>query len=85
MANNRREFIHGAGALAATTAGAALQGGGQALAAPPTTETGAGVPVRALGRTGQKVSMLALGGWHIGAVKDKAEATAIMQRPSTRG
>ena len=85
MANNRREFIHGAGALAATTAGATLQGGGQALAAPPATETGAGVPVRALGRTGQKVSMLALGGWHIGAVKEKPEATAIIQRAVDEG
>ena len=84
MANNRREFIHAAGALAATTAGAALQGGGQALAA-PATESGPGVPVRPLGRTGQKVSMLALGGWHIGAVKEKAEATAIIQRAVDEG
>jgi uncharacterized protein len=84
MANNRREFIHAAGALVATTAGAALQGGGQALAA-PATEAGPGVPVRPLGRTGQKVSMLALGGWHIGAVKEKAEATAIIQRAVDEG
>ena len=43
MANNRREFIHAAGALAATTAGAALQGSGQAPGgAGPATDTGRG-------------------------------------------
>jgi aryl-alcohol dehydrogenase-like predicted oxidoreductase len=37
-----------------------------------------GVPQRTLGRTGVKVSMLCLGGWHIGSVKDDNEAVRIM-------
>ena len=91
MEPNRRDFIHGATAIAA---GAALHVNGPAHAQaqpPPAQETpipttpGAGVPVRPLGRTGQKVSMLALGGWHIGAVKDKAEAIRIMHRAVDEG
>ena len=31
----------------------------------------AGLPTRVLGRTGQRVSILCLGGWHIGSVKDR--------------
>jgi aryl-alcohol dehydrogenase-like predicted oxidoreductase len=37
-----------------------------------------GLPTRLLGRTGQRVSILCLGGWHIGAVKDDNEAIRIM-------
>ena len=33
-----------------------------------------GLPTRLLGRTGERVSILCLGGWHIGAVKDPGEA-----------
>lgn len=38
----------------------------------------AGLPTRPLGRTGEHVSMLGLGGWHIRNVKDDAEAFRIM-------
>lgn len=37
-----------------------------------------GLPTRLLGRTGQRVSIICLGGWHIGAVKDDREAIRIM-------
>ncbi len=37
-----------------------------------------GLPTRRLGRTGQQVSIVCLGGWHIGSVKDPAEAVRIM-------
>jgi aryl-alcohol dehydrogenase-like predicted oxidoreductase len=37
-----------------------------------------GLPTRVLGRTGERVSILCLGGWHIGSVKDPAEAIRIM-------
>ena len=40
--------------------------------------SGTGVPTRVLGRTGQRVSILCLGGWHIGSVKDEKEAIRIM-------
>ncbi len=43
-----------------------------------TAPSAAGIPTRVLGRTGERVSILCLGGWHIGAVKDKAEAVRIM-------
>ena len=68
--NDRREFLQGslaAGAalgLSATVAGASAPSGG--------------LPVRPLGKTGEKVSILCLGGWHIGSVKDEQEAIRIM-------
>lgn len=36
------------------------------------------IPTRTLGRTGQQVSILCLGGWHIRSIKDDAEAIRIM-------
>src|SRR3954454_888999 len=44
-----------------------------------------GLPMRPLGRTGVRVSLLALGGWHIGAVKDKAEAVRMMHTALDEG
>jgi uncharacterized protein len=44
-----------------------------------------GVPTRVLGRTGQRVSILCLGGWHIGAVKDEKEAIRIMHAAIDEG
>jgi predicted aldo/keto reductase-like oxidoreductase len=72
----RREFL-GAG-LAGTAALGAPTAAGQ-------TPTGAGLPTRPLGRTGVNVSILALGGWHIGAVKDEAEAIRIMHAAIDEG
>jgi hypothetical protein len=68
--NTRREF------LPTTLTGAAALGLGGA----PGAGEGAskGLPTRALGKTGVRVSLLALGGWHIGAVKDRREAVRIM-------
>lgn len=45
----------------------------------------AGLPTRLLGRTGQRVSILCLGGWHIGSVKDPAEAVRIMHAAVDEG
>ena len=44
-----------------------------------------GVPTRELGRTGQRVSMVCLGGWHIGSVKDEDEAIRIMHAAIDEG
>jgi hypothetical protein len=44
-----------------------------------------GLPTRVLGRTGQRVSILCLGGWHIGSVKDEAEAIRIMHAAIDEG
>ena len=44
-----------------------------------------GLPTRPLGQTGEKVSILCLGGWHIGAAADKAEAIRIMHAAIDEG
>ncbi len=44
-----------------------------------------GLPTRVLGRTGERVSILCLGGWHIGSVKDQAEAIRIMHAAVDQG
>jgi aryl-alcohol dehydrogenase-like predicted oxidoreductase len=44
-----------------------------------------GLPTRVLGRSGQRVSILCLGGWHIGAVKDDNEAIRIMHAAIDEG
>src|SRR5207249_1358020 len=44
-----------------------------------------GLPTRPLGKTGVRVPIICLGGWHIGAVKDKDEAIKIMHRALDEG
>ncbi|MBY0232746.1 MAG: aldo/keto reductase [Gemmataceae bacterium] len=63
--SDRREFLS-----------ATLAAGAAALAAGDDKK--AGLATRPLGKTGEKVSLLCLGGWHIGSVKDKDEAVKIM-------
>ena len=43
------------------------------------------IPTRALGRTGVQVSMVGLGGYHIGKVKDEAESIRIVRSAVDRG
>jgi uncharacterized protein len=69
--STRREFLQTA--VAATTTLAASQN-----IVAETRDVGSGIPTRQLGKTGTQVSMLCLGGWHIGAVEDKNEAIRIM-------
>ncbi len=45
----------------------------------------AGIPTRPLGKTGERVSIIGLGGWDIGAVKDENEAIAIMHEAIQEG
>ena len=62
-----------------------------ALAAPiltqPANAQGGGLPMRPLGKTGADVSVLCLGGWHIGfaAQQDEAEAIRIMHAAVDEG
>ena len=44
-----------------------------------------GLPTRRLGRTDEQVSILCLGGWHIGAVENKDEAVRIMHAAIDEG
>jgi predicted aldo/keto reductase-like oxidoreductase len=75
--NTRREFLQ-AGLAATAAAGLASHTAAQD---PP----GQGLPTRPLGRTGVNVSIICLGGWHIGDVKDKAEAVKIMHAALDEG
>lgn len=68
--NNRREFLQ-----TSLATGAALT---VANASSSAEDSSDGLPMRDLGKTGQKVSIICLGGWHIGAVKDEKEAIKIM-------
>lgn len=74
--NTRRDFLQ------AGIAGAAL---GIAATAHGEADDGKGLPVRPLGATGEKVSILCLGGWHIGSVKDEKEAIRIMHTAVDEG
>src|SRR5579883_92289 len=52
---------------------------------PSFSSASAGVPTRLLGRTGEHVSILTLGGWHIRAIKDDAEAIRVMHTAIAEG
>ena len=75
--NSRREFLHTTAA-----AGIALGLAGNSQAEEPIDR---GVPTRPLGKTGVNVSMICLGGWHIGNVKDRKEAVKIMHAALDEG
>src|SRR5437867_1768806 len=73
---SRRSFLKSA--AAAAILGSASQ---QVLMA----ETKEGMPQRALGRTGEKVSAIGLGGYHIGKQADEAESITIIRSAIDRG
>jgi predicted aldo/keto reductase-like oxidoreductase len=75
--NTRREFLQ------STLAGAAALGVGAALV--DAADDAKGLPTRPLGKTGERVSILCLGGWHIGSVKDEKEAIKIMHAAIDEG
>ena len=63
----RRDFVGNAARGAAALAAVPLVAGAAAT----------GLPKRALGKTGEEVSVLCLGGWHIGDAASRDEAAAI--------
>jgi aryl-alcohol dehydrogenase-like predicted oxidoreductase len=76
--NNRRQFLQ-----SSLAAGAALT---VAAGAPGADDASSkGLPTRPLGKTGEHVSIICLGGWHIGAVKDESEAIKIMHAALDEG
>ena len=79
-ATTRREFLFEAGlsTVALSTLAADVFASHQ-----PAQSTG--LPTRVLGRTGERVSILCLGGWHIGSVKDPADAIRIMHTAVDQG
>jgi aryl-alcohol dehydrogenase-like predicted oxidoreductase len=75
----RREF------LKQTAAGATLAALAESVIAQTSTASATGLPTRVLGRTGQRVSILCLGGWHLGSIKDDAEAIRLVQAALDEG
>src|SRR3984893_1546130 len=77
--SSRRDFV-----TQATVVGAAAALARRVIAqTSPASATG--LPTRELGRTGQRVSIMCLGGWHIGAIKDEAEAIRVMHAAIDEG
>lgn len=79
MSESRRLFLQG-GARALSVAAMAKE-----VLAQTSSASATGLPTRVLGRTGQRVSILCLGGWHIGSVKDDNEAIRIMHAAIDEG
>lgn len=69
----RREFLRQAAA-----AGLSVPALSRVVLATQEPAGRTGLPTRVLGRTGERVSILALGGWHIGSIKDRGEAIRMM-------
>jgi aryl-alcohol dehydrogenase-like predicted oxidoreductase len=69
----RREFLKQA------AAGATIAALAESVLAQTSSSSATGMPTRTLGRTGQRVSILCLGGWHLGSIKDDAAAIRLVQ------
>jgi len=72
----RRDFLHTTLASSAVLGLAATAEG---------ADTSAGLPTRPLGKTGVRVPIICLGGWHIGSVTDEQEAIKIMHTAIDEG
>ena len=78
---NRREFL---GKVALGVAGTSAVASGKAFAAAPAPAAGE-MPYRMLGRSGEKVSLLGLGGYHIGGQDDEQESIRIVRTAIDNG
>jgi predicted aldo/keto reductase-like oxidoreductase len=76
---SRREFL----GLAVAAVGAAGVSGAETLAWAVDTKTG--MQYRTLGRTGERVSLMGLGGYHIGMQKDEKESIQIIRAAIDNG
>ncbi len=93
MAIDRRRFVQALGLLAAQAAWRRRAHGGvpkgPQKGAPKEGETqlptGATMPMRTLGRTGVKVSLLGIGGFHLGIPRDDKEAVRIVHAAMDHG
>jgi aryl-alcohol dehydrogenase-like predicted oxidoreductase len=80
LTTTRREFL-----LEAAASSVALGALANEVLAGQQPPAATGLPTRVLGRTGERVSILCLGGWHIGSVKDTAESVRIMHAAVDEG
>jgi aryl-alcohol dehydrogenase-like predicted oxidoreductase len=76
MTESRREFIQAATGVALLA---------QQVLAQTSSASATGMPTRVLGRTGVRLSVLGIGGWHIGSIKDENEAIRIMHTAIDEG
>jgi len=79
---NRREFL---GRMTLGVAGAKAAISGNILAAPSVAAARGEMPYRTLGRSGEKVSLLGLGGYHIGLQHDEQESIRIIRTAIDNG
>jgi predicted aldo/keto reductase-like oxidoreductase len=95
MMETRRQFVVGLAGIAGATS-AALTACGGTQSQPTTAATGAasgegsgatttGLPMRPLGKTGVQVSMLGLGGFHVGQVASDEESIGLIRRAIDNG
>jgi uncharacterized protein len=75
----RREFLKQA------AAGATIAALAESVLAQTSSSSATGLPTRVLGRTAQRVSILCLGGWHLGSIKDDALAVRLVQTAVDEG
>lgn len=75
---SRRAFLQ-------TAAGGATLAALSARVLAGTEASANGIPTRKLGRTGESVSILSLGGWHLGSIQDHAEAVRLTQASIDQG
>ncbi len=78
---NRRRFLE---KMTRSVAGAGMAISGAALTAFPAAAKGE-IPYRTLGRSGEKVSLLGLGGYHIGVQNDEQESIRIIRTAIDNG
>jgi aryl-alcohol dehydrogenase-like predicted oxidoreductase len=80
----RRQALEAMAALTLTGASGATAVARDAAGA-PASPSSSDMPTRALGRTGEKVSAIGLGGYHIGVPKDPDEGIRIVRSAVDRG
>jgi predicted aldo/keto reductase-like oxidoreductase len=78
---SRREIIQAGAAGLAAAALATDNAGARAMA----TTNAAGIPLRPLGRTGENVTMICLGGYHSSVHPDENESIRLIQRAIDEG
>jgi len=77
---HRRTFLKQAVAgTVGLSLGGALVGADEALGLGKTSTPG-DIPKRTLGKTGERVTMIGLGGWHVGRIKEEAVALRTIHR-----
>lgn len=93
MKTTRRTFLKDGASLAGTAAGLAAAGSvasaqgnsaPESLRTPPSVRKG-DMLYRGLGRTGEQVSLIGLGGHHIGRLKEEAESIRLIRSAIDRG